>query len=317
MAHRKRERAAPGLARRRDQLRLPTWCGLASCIGSAPAASSWSRSPRGIPIPTSSCTCLMPTPGSLATSSRRPADRCSVRGATRWSFPAACGGCSPRSSTADTIVPGHGPLVDRGFAVAQLADITDLAARLRALHQSKATQHEASRRYKPFDRCGWTGWNGCRAGLLELGWPARAERGHARISVTIASRTYRRGRPSGRGARVAVREHQAANLCRTWPMGRSAVCGSTGHHASHARTPDPGRSVRAPDHLGPPTRGRGRRHDVARHVLEQAQRGKVVLDRVSAGVQVEHRNQDIRKHVAGDEIPASSINSAAWPGACA
>jgi hypothetical protein len=43
--------------------------------------------------------------------------------------------------------------------------------------------------------------------------------------------------------------------------------------------------------------------DVARHALEQPQRGEVVLDRVS-GVQVEHRNQDVRKHVAGDENPA-------------
>ncbi len=45
--------------------------------------------------------------------------------------------------------------------------------------------------------------------------------------------------------------------------------------------------------------------DVARHALEQPQRGEVVLDRVSGVVvQVEHRNQDIRKHVAGDENPA-------------
>jgi len=43
--------------------------------------------------------------------------------------------------------------------------------------------------------------------------------------------------------------------------------------------------------------------DVARNALEQPQRGDVVLDRVS-GVQVEHRNQDIREHVAGDENPA-------------
>ncbi len=44
--------------------------------------------------------------------------------------------------------------------------------------------------------------------------------------------------------------------------------------------------------------------DVARHALEQLQRGQVVLDRVSGVVQVEHRNQDIRQHVAGDENPA-------------
>jgi hypothetical protein len=44
--------------------------------------------------------------------------------------------------------------------------------------------------------------------------------------------------------------------------------------------------------------------DVARHALEQPQRGEVVLDRVSGVVQVEHGNQDIGKHVAGDENPA-------------
>jgi len=43
--------------------------------------------------------------------------------------------------------------------------------------------------------------------------------------------------------------------------------------------------------------------DVARHALEQSQRGEVVLDRVSGAIQVEHRNQDIRKHVTGDENP--------------
>ena len=52
---------------------------------------------------------------------------------------------------------------------------------------------------------------------------------------------------------------------------------------------------------GPVTRDKD--IDVARHALEQPQRGEVVLDRVS-GAQVEHRNQDIRKHVAGDENPA-------------
>ena len=43
--------------------------------------------------------------------------------------------------------------------------------------------------------------------------------------------------------------------------------------------------------------------DVVRHALEQPQRSEVVLDRV-CGVQVEERNQDIRKHVAGDENAA-------------
>ena len=44
--------------------------------------------------------------------------------------------------------------------------------------------------------------------------------------------------------------------------------------------------------------------DFARRALEQAQRGEVVLDRVRGVIQVEHRNQDIRKHVAGDENAA-------------
>src|SRR5713101_6864389 len=39
--------------------------------------------------------------------------------------------------------------------------------------------------------------------------------------------------------------------------------------------------------------------DVARHALEQPQRGEVVLDRVSGVVQVKHRNQ--------------GINTPAWP----
>jgi hypothetical protein len=44
--------------------------------------------------------------------------------------------------------------------------------------------------------------------------------------------------------------------------------------------------------------------DVACHAIEQPQRGDVVLDRVSGVVQVEQRNQDIVKHVAGDENAA-------------
>src|ERR1700722_12133834 len=44
--------------------------------------------------------------------------------------------------------------------------------------------------------------------------------------------------------------------------------------------------------------------DVVRRALEQTQRGEVVLDRIRGVVQVEHRNQDIGKHVASDENPA-------------
>src|SRR6516225_4546587 len=44
--------------------------------------------------------------------------------------------------------------------------------------------------------------------------------------------------------------------------------------------------------------------DVVRRALEQPERGEVVLDRVRGVAQVQHRNQDIRKHVAGDENTA-------------
>jgi glyoxylase-like metal-dependent hydrolase (beta-lactamase superfamily II) len=46
-------------------------------------------------------------------------------------------------SPADTIVPGHGPVVDRRFAIAQLTDITELATHLEALHSANATQQQA------------------------------------------------------------------------------------------------------------------------------------------------------------------------------
>ena len=41
--------------------------------------------------------------------------------------------------------------------------------------------------------------------------------------------------------------------------------------------------------------------DIVCRALEQPQRGEVVLNRVRGVVQVEKRNQDIRKHVASDE----------------
>ena len=45
--------------------------------------------------------------------------------------------------------------------------------------------------------------------------------------------------------------------------------------------------------------------NVVRHALQQPQPDEVVLDRVIGAVQVvEHRDQDIREHVAGDENPA-------------
>jgi len=78
---------------------------------------------------------------------------------------------------ADTIVPGHGPLVDRNFAVAQLADLTDLATRLRALHRSKATQHQAFAAIEavPSLRVDGLGWAVARAYSSLAGWPAQNE----------------------------------------------------------------------------------------------------------------------------------------------
>ena len=44
--------------------------------------------------------------------------------------------------------------------------------------------------------------------------------------------------------------------------------------------------------------------DIARHALEQPQRVEVVLDRVRRAGHVEHRDQDVGEHVAGDEDAA-------------
>ena len=87
------------------------------------------------------------------------------------------------------------------------------------------------------------------------------------------------------------------------PDGRPAGRREHRRHARCARTPDPVDPcvylISSAD--GPVTGDED--IDVARHALEQPERGKVVLDRVS-GVQVEQRNQDIGKHVASDENPA-------------
>ena len=132
--------------------------------------------------------------------------------------------------------------------------------------------------------------------------------------LTNAHRASRRARFFGRGAGVAVRARQAASPCRRGPMGRPAGRCEHGRHARRARTPDPGRSVRVPDQLRRWTISQGRDVDVARHALEQPQRGEVVLDRVSGVVQVEHRNQDIRKHVRRREPRAPQSTAPHGPG---
>jgi len=56
--------------------------------------------------------------------------------------------------------------------------------------------------------------------------------------------------------------------------------------------------------------------NVVRHALEQPQPNQVVLDRI-CGVQVGERNQDVRSMSSATRMPRSSLNSAAWPEACA
>jgi hypothetical protein len=56
--------------------------------------------------------------------------------------------------------------------------------------------------------------------------------------------------------------------------------------------------------------------NVVRHALEQPQPSKVVLNRIR-GVQVGKRNQDVESMSPATRTPRSSINSAAWPWACA
>jgi glyoxylase-like metal-dependent hydrolase (beta-lactamase superfamily II) len=92
-------------------------------------------------------------------------------------FPASLRGLLSEISPADTIVPGHGPLVDRSFAVAQLTDITDLARRLRALHRSKATQHQAftAMQAVPSLRVDGLELAVARAYSRLAGWPAQTE----------------------------------------------------------------------------------------------------------------------------------------------
>ena len=57
--------------------------------------------------------------------------------------------------------------------------------------------------------------------------------------------------------------------------------------------------------------------DVARHALEQPQRGEVVLDRVSGVVKSSNGIETSESMSPATRTPRSSINSAAWPGACA
>jgi glyoxylase-like metal-dependent hydrolase (beta-lactamase superfamily II) len=58
-------------------------------------------------------------------------------------LPATLHGLLAEIKPADTIVPGHGPVVDRGFAAAQLRDLSTMAEQLRSIHAAGATVEEA------------------------------------------------------------------------------------------------------------------------------------------------------------------------------
>jgi hypothetical protein len=99
-----------------------------------------------------------------------------------------------------------------------------------------------------------------------------------------------------------VRARQTAK--RTWPLGRPAVAGNMGvTQGMHVRPVPVDPCVCLISSTDGPVAGDGD-IDVARRHVEQPQGGEVVLNRISRVVQVEQRNQDIRKHVAGDENPA-------------
>lgn len=59
------------------------------------------------------------------------------------SWPSTLAGLVDRIAPADLVLPGHGPPVTREFAVAQVADLAALAARLRALHATGTTVEQA------------------------------------------------------------------------------------------------------------------------------------------------------------------------------
>ena len=74
-------------------------------------------------------------------------------------FPASLRRLLSEIGPADTIVPGHGPVVDLRFAIAQLTDITELATQLEALHSANATQQHALTAIKADPLLRFDGWN--------------------------------------------------------------------------------------------------------------------------------------------------------------
>ena len=142
--------------------------------------------------------------------------------------------------------------------------------------------------------------------------PSRLRSRHARLATSsiwaswrapIAGRAPDALASSGEALELPC-VHAGSQSCGTWPMGRPRVAGNMGvTQGVHVRPIQVDPCVNLISSADGTVAG-DEDIDVARHLLEQPQRGEVVLDRVSGVVQVEHRNQDIRKHVAGDENPA-------------
>src|SRR5215218_8081357 len=90
----------------------------------------------------------------------------------------------------------------------------------------------------------------------------------------------------------------------TWPIGRPRIAGNSGvTQGLHIRPILVDPCVYLIGSADGPVAG-DEDIDVVRHALEQPQRGEVIPDPARGAVQVEQRNEDIRKHVAGDEHAA-------------
>ena len=88
-------------------------------------------------------------------------------------------------------------------------------------------------------------------------------------------------------------------------MRRSAGRWDLGPRAGRARTRGPVRFARVPGQSADRPVTRDEDIDVVRHVLQQLQSHEVLLDRVIGAVPViQHRNEEVRQHVAGHENPA-------------
>jgi hypothetical protein len=123
-------------------------------------------------------------------------------------FPDSLRGLLSEIRPADTIIPGHGPVVDRSFAIAQLTDITTLATRLRALHRSEATQHQAFTAIQAVPSLRVDGLELAVAKAYSSldGWPAPARRPPA---------SHRRSEAEGNAFAVNLAERSELDLTRS------------------------------------------------------------------------------------------------------